>query len=194
LATQIRIQDAGLHGTLRLRLVDDGLDHAVTDETSGTWTNLACPDHGLAIGNDVDPALLTELYGQREVADLIWEAPPSLSRRTHEEALRLATHGYTTVDLEMGELHWRNLETIWSQAWSANWDVLASMQERGLRRFSAVKPQRWVIASFEHHSGPHGVDLPYIHNIVVAPLTTSAVPEGHSGRGVHSKMDRNSLL
>jgi hypothetical protein len=132
--------------------------------------------------------MLTELCGQGEVADLVWEAPPPLAC-AHEEAYRLATHGYATLDLEMGELHWRDLEAIWSQAWTANCDVLQFMQETGLERFSPLKPQRWVVASFEHHSGPHGVGHPHIHNIVVAPLTTGTVPEGHSGRRVHSKMD-----
>jgi hypothetical protein len=31
------------------------------------------------------------------------------------------------------------------------------MQVAGLTRFSPVKPQRWVVASFEHHGGPHGL-------------------------------------
>ena len=46
------------------------------------------------------------------------------------------------------------------------------MQDAGLTRFSPDKPQRWVIASFEHHSGPHGVPHPHIHNIVITALTT----------------------
>jgi hypothetical protein len=113
--------------------------------------------------------VLIGLCGRGEVADLVWEAPPPLAD-AHEEAYRLATHGYATLDLDSGELHWRELEAIWSQAWSANCDVLRFMQETGLERFSPVKPQRWVVASFEHHSGPHGVDRPHVHNIVVAPL------------------------
>jgi hypothetical protein len=118
--------------------------------------------------------VLTGLCGRGEVADLVWEAPPPLAD-AHEEAYRLATHGYATLDLDSGELHWRELEAIWSQAWSANWVVLQFMQETGLERFSPVKPQRWVIASFEHHSGPHGVERPHVHNIVVTPLTNGAL-------------------
>jgi hypothetical protein len=133
--------------------------------------------------------VLTGLGVRGEVADLVWEAPPPLAD-AHDEAYRLATHGYAASDIDKGELHLRELEAIWSQAWAANWDVLTFMQETGLERFSPVKPQRWVIASFEHHSGPHGVEHPHIHNIVIAALTTSSVPEGQSGRGVHSKVDR----
>ena len=50
--------------------------------------------------------------------------------------------------------------------------LVGLLQAAGLTRFSPVKPQRWVIASFEHHCGPHGVAHPHIHNIVVAALTT----------------------
>jgi len=32
----------------------------------------------------------------------------------------------------------------------------------------AALPQRWLVASFEHHCGPHGLPRPHIHNIVVA--------------------------
>jgi hypothetical protein len=49
------------------------------------------------------------------------------------------------------------------------------MQASGLTRFSHVKPQRWVIASFEHHCGPHGVAHPHIHNIVVPALTARSL-------------------
>jgi hypothetical protein len=41
-----------------------------------------------------------------------------------------------------------------------------------LTRFAPVKPQRWVIASFEHHCGPHGLAHPHVHKIVVTSLTT----------------------
>ena len=49
-------------GTLRTTWVRDELahvlEHADTDEPSGTWTGLACPDHGLSIGSDVCVATL----------------------------------------------------------------------------------------------------------------------------------------
>ena len=46
------------------------------------------------------------------------------------------------------------------------------MQGTGLTRFSPVKPQHWVIASFEHHTSPHGLPHPHVHNIVIGGLTT----------------------
>jgi hypothetical protein len=52
--------------------------------------------------------------------------------------------------------------------------VLEFMQDAGFTRFSLAKPQRWMIASFEHHCGPHGVELPHVHNIVIAALTAGA--------------------
>jgi hypothetical protein len=36
--------------------------------------------------------------------------------------------------------------------------------------FSPVKPQCWVMASFEHHCGPHGLPSPHIHNVVLTGL------------------------
>ena len=51
---------AGPGGVLRMTWVQDQLahvlDHSDADEPSGTWTGLACPDHGLALGADVDAA------------------------------------------------------------------------------------------------------------------------------------------
>jgi hypothetical protein len=41
------------------------------------------------------------------------------------------------------------------------------MQGTGLTRFVPVKPQRWVVASFEHHTSPHGLPRPHVHNIVL---------------------------
>ena len=48
------------------------------------------------------------------------------------------------------------------------------MQNAGLTRFFPVKPQRWVVASFEHHCGPHGLSSPHVHNIVFLDLTNQA--------------------
>jgi hypothetical protein len=60
-------------------------------------------------------------------------------------------------DAERAEQLWENLQAIWSHAWSANYAVLEFMQGTGLTRFAPVKPQHWVIASFEHHTSPHGL-------------------------------------
>ena len=52
--TAIAIDGMGLTGVPRLSWVQDELahvlDHSHTDETSGTWTGLACPGHGRALG------------------------------------------------------------------------------------------------------------------------------------------------
>ena len=72
-----RIEGAGLRGVMRLTWVEDHLahvlDHCETDEPSGAWTGLACQDHGLALGGDVDNATLRRLSAHGEIADLIWE-------------------------------------------------------------------------------------------------------------------------
>ena len=69
----------------------------------------------------------------------------------------------------------QEVQAIWSVAWSANYAALKFLQDAGLSRFSPVKPQRWVVASFEHHRGPHGLPHPHVHNIVITSLTTGAV-------------------
>jgi hypothetical protein len=79
-----------------------------------------------------------------QLADLIWEAPAAFT------------------------------QNLWSDAWSANHQALELMQQVGLTRFSPAKPQRWVIASFPHHSGPHGVAKLHVHNIVITELTRAA--------------------
>ena len=52
--------------------------------------------------------------------------------------------------------------------------ALKFLQDTGLSRFSPIKPQRWVAASFDHHRGPHGLPHPHVHNIVITALTTGA--------------------
>ncbi len=51
--TTIGITGPGLTGVLRMTWVQDQLAHVInysrTDETTGTWTGLACPAHGLSL-------------------------------------------------------------------------------------------------------------------------------------------------
>ena len=54
------------------------------------------------------------------------------------------------------------MAALWSHAWSTNYQVLELMQKAGLPRFSPAKPQRWVIASIEHHTSPHGLPQPHV--------------------------------
>ena len=81
--TAIAITGMGLTGVLRLTQVQDNLAHVLDysqgDETSGTWTGLACPAHGLTLGTDVDNAVLRHLAAGSEIADLTWEAPHELA-------------------------------------------------------------------------------------------------------------------
>jgi hypothetical protein len=162
---------------MRLTWVTDQLahvlEHSETGETSGTWTGLACPDHGLQIGSDADAATLLRLAGRGEIADLVWEAPAEFAAE-HGQFFTAAIQAHLSGILEHGENLWGRGVALWSQAWSANYRVLELMQGAGLTRFSAAKPQRWVIASFEHHTSPHGLQSPHIHNIVIAALTAAA--------------------
>jgi hypothetical protein len=168
----------GLTGVLRLTWVTGHLEHVIqhsqTDESSGTWTGLACPDQGLPVGADVDNTALRHL-GQADIADLIWEAPEEFSAR-HNELCRAAVHAYQSGEHESGEQLWQQAQGLWTRAWSANRQAIALMQQAGITRFSPSKPQRWVTASFEHHCGPHGLARPHIHNIVITALTTGPEP------------------
>ena len=176
--TAIAITGMGLTGTLRITWVHDNLahvlDHSHTDETTGTWTGLACPGHGLALGTDVDNATLQRLAAGSEIADLTWEAPDELTA-DHAQVFQAAMRAHHAGDAEHAERLWENLQAIWSQAWSANYAALEFMQGTGLTRFAPVKPQHWVVASFEHHTSPHGLPHPHVHNIAVTSLTTAAL-------------------
>jgi hypothetical protein len=165
-------------GVLRMTWMQDGLEHVLehceTDEPPGTWTGLACPDHRLALGSDVDNATLARLCAQGRIADIIWEAPEDFTTE-HHKAFEAALDAYHAGKSKTAELMWDELQTIWSRAWSANYAALQLLQDVGLARFSPVKPQRWVIASFEHHCSHHGLLHPHVHNIIITRLAT-AVP------------------
>jgi hypothetical protein len=175
--TAIAISGMGLTGVLRLTWVQDNLAHVLdysrADETSGTWTGLACPGHGLALGTDVDNEVLRQLADGSELADLVWEAPDEFTA-DHAQAFKDAMRAHLTGDAERATLLWEDLRAAWSHAWSSNYAVLEFMQGTGLSRFAPVKPQQWVVASFEHHTSPHGLPRPHDHNIVITRLTTGA--------------------
>jgi hypothetical protein len=175
--TPIGITGIGLTGTMHMTWVNDRLahvlDHSHADETFGTWTGLACPAHGLTLGGDVDDATLRHLAAQGQIADLTWEAPADLTAE-HAEAFQSAIQAYNATDTERTEQLWHRVQAIWSQAWSANCAVLEFLQQTGLTQFSPVEPQQWMIASFEHHTSPHGLPHPHIHNIVIPTLATAA--------------------
>jgi len=127
----------------------------------------------------------------RNVAELI-EAPKgragrpskSLSLAQARELLKAAEgsrwYGYIVLLLlsglrteEVRALRWDHVltwvddATVWPHAWVANCASLEFMQGAGLTKFAPARPQRWVIASFEHLCGPHGVQHPHVHNIVI---------------------------
>ena len=171
------VEGPGLGGTVRLTWVSDHLahvlEHSRADEPAGTWTGLACPDHRLELGSDVDDAVLRRLSAEGEVADLVWTAPAELAAE-HGRLCQAAIAADQAGNHQTGERLWQQAQVLWFQAWSANFEALKLLQDTGLTRFSTVKPQRWVIASFEHHSGPHGIQNPHVHNIVVTALTTGS--------------------
>jgi hypothetical protein len=173
--TALVITGMGLTGVLRLTWVNDNLahvlEHCEADEPSGTWTGLAGPRYGLPLGADVDNAVLRQLADGSAIADLIWEAPDELADE-HTQVFQAAMRAHSAGDANRAEKLWEALRAIWSHAWSANYEVLELMQGTGLTRFSPVKPQHWVIASFEHHTSPHGLPRPHVHNIVIGDLTT----------------------
>jgi hypothetical protein len=176
--TNTSITAPGLSGILRMTWVHDDLahvlEHAETDEPSGTWTGLACRDHDLPLAGDIDSPTLRRLAADGKIADLMWEAPEDLATE-HGQAFHAAMQAYDTGHAALAGQHWQELQTIWSRAWAANYAVLELLQSAGITMFSAIKPQRWVVASFEHHCGPHGFPHPHIHNIVITLLTTGTL-------------------
>jgi hypothetical protein len=179
-----RIEGAGLRGVMRLTWVEDHLahvlDHCETDEPSGTWTGLACQDHGLALGGHVDNATLRRLSAYGQIADLIWEPRGELVAehgQLHQAAIQAAQDGKPKT----AEQLWQQVQAIWSVAWSANYAALTFLQDAGLSRFSPVTPQRWVVASFEHHRGPHGLPHPHVHNIVITAQVSGVALDASFG-------------
>ena len=172
--TAIGITGMGLTGVVRMTWVQDDLahvlEHARTDETPGAWTGRACPDFALALGGDVDAATLRRLAGQGEIADLTWEAPDDFAAE-HARVFQAAITAYQAADPMRAEKWWEEVRAVWSRAWSANCAALEFLQDAGLSRFSPAKPQRWLAASFEHHTSPHGLPRPHVHNIVLTALT-----------------------
>ena len=132
---------------------------------------LAGPGYGLALGTDVDNTVLRKMAAGSEIADLTWEAPDQLAA-DHAQAFRDAMCAHLADDADRAAQLWENLQVIWSHAWSANYAVLEFMQGTGLTRFAPIKPQHWVVGSFEHHTSPHGFPRPHVHNIVITNLTT----------------------
>ena len=168
--TGTRIEGEGFAGVLRLTWNADHLGHVLAhsraDEPAGVWTGLACMDHELALGADVDNAALRQLSANSDIADLLWEPHADLTAE-HAQLCRAAIQAHLAGARETGERLWEQALALWSLAWSVNYQALGLLQEVGLTQFSPVKPQRWLIASFEHNRGPHGLPHPHIHNIVV---------------------------
>ena len=173
--TSTGITAPGLSGVLRMTWVNDDLahvlEHSDVDEPSGIWTGLACRDHQLALGGDVDNLTLRRLAADGMIADLVWEAPDELAAE-HAQAFQATMQAYHAGHSEPSGQHWHELRAIWSRAWASNYAALELLQNAGITTFAPIKPQRWVIASFEHQCGPHGLPHPHIHNVVITPLTT----------------------
>jgi hypothetical protein len=168
--TSTSITAPGLSGVLRMTWVHDDLahvlQHAETDEPSGTWTGLACRDHDLHLGGDVDNATLRRLAVGGRIAGLVWEAPEDLAAE-HGQAFHAAMQAYQAGNAELAEQQWHQMQAIWSRAWAANYTAIDLLQSAGITTFSPVKPQRWVVASSEHHCGLHGLLHPHVHNMVI---------------------------
>jgi hypothetical protein len=170
-------EDGWLGGALRLTWVTDHLahvlEHCEAGEASGTWAGLTCPRHGLPIGGDAGNATLLRLAGQDQIADLVWKAPEAFTAE-HGQFGVAALQAHLSGRLEEGERLWEQVAALWSHAWATNYQVLELLQGSGLTRLSPARPQRWVVASFEHHASAHGHSHPHIHNIAIPALTTAA--------------------
>jgi hypothetical protein len=116
----------------------------------------------------VDNTMLHDLAARSEIAGLTDKLTAE-----HSKVFQAAIRAHHATDAERAEELWDKVRAIWSQAWSANHAMLELLQGTGLTRFSPVKPHQWVIASFDHHTSPHGLPKPHIHNIVLTSMTTA---------------------
>jgi hypothetical protein len=85
----------------------DGTSFYGWGEISGTWTGLACPGHGLALGTDVDNATLQHLAAGSEIADLTWEAPDELTTE-HAKVFQAAMRAHHAGNAELAEQLWES--------------------------------------------------------------------------------------
>ncbi len=90
----------------------------------------------------------------------------------HNHGHQAAIRAYQNEHTQLAEHEWSKVQAVWSRAWAANCAAIELLQRAGLAAFSPIKPQRWIVASFEHHCGPHGVKSPHVHNIVIANLSS----------------------
>src|SRR5262249_12690942 len=108
-----RIEGAGLRGAMRLTRGGDHrahvLCHCQTDEPSGAWTGLACQDHGLALGGDVDHATLRRLSAHGQIADLIWEPRAELAAE-HGQLLQAAIRAAQDGKPKTAEQLWQQVQ------------------------------------------------------------------------------------
>jgi hypothetical protein len=120
--TTMKISGAGLNGVLRMTWLQDNLAHVLghsdTDETPGTWAGLACPDHGLPLGTDVDNARLRRMCTTGEIADIIWETPDDLAAE-HRRVFSAAIRAHHSGDWVAAEVLWHDVAAVWSHAWAA---------------------------------------------------------------------------
>lgn len=95
---------------------------------------LACNDHQLALGSDVDNVTLRRLAANCKIADLVWEASEDLAAE-HGHAFQAAMQAYHAGHSEQ---HWQELQAIWSRAWAANYAALELLQNVGITTFLPV--------------------------------------------------------
>jgi hypothetical protein len=72
---------------------------------------LACQDHDLPLGSDVDNAALQHLAVGGKIADLVWEAYETLAAE-HSQAFRSARQAYQVGNAELAEQQWRQARAI----------------------------------------------------------------------------------
>jgi hypothetical protein len=132
-----RIEGAGLRGVMRLTWVEDNLahvlDHCGGDESAGAWTGLACHDHGLALGGDVDNATLRRLSARDAIADLICEPRPELAAE-HGQLLQAAIQAARDGKPEMGEQLWQQAQVICPQQTAGGGKLTQRPDARSTRR------------------------------------------------------------
>ena len=169
----ISIDGAKLTGVLRLTWMTDQLAHVLhhsqTDEPTGTWTGLAGPGHGLALG--ADTATLQRLSAYGDIADLLWEAPGDLTAE-HGQLLLAAIQAYQTGQRE------KKRATLAAGAGSLASGVVGEL--RGTQALSGRRPDP-VRCGQAPALGDRLLRAPlrparrfpsHIHNIVITSLTT----------------------
>ena len=132
------------------------LDYSDAGEPSGTWTGLACPNHGLPAGADVDAVPLRQLPGLPTGRPDLGDTP-----QPRRPAVPTAIRAFDGGRAEAASGLTAGPHSVVS-GMDGHPRRPGARPARGRDQVSWLEPQCWVMASSGRHFGPYGVRGPHV--------------------------------